>query len=122
MSYLLFACIKDFKAALSTHAEARLDIPEIDVEVALSRAEFETLIQEPLKRIAQVVDETVRRAGIGFDDIDIVLRTGGSSLIPAVKQLLDDRFPGRVVEHDPFTSVAAGLAIASFHDWRATTP
>ena len=47
-------------------------------------------------------------------DIDIVLGTGGSSLIPAVKQLLEDRFPHRVVEHDPFTSVAAGLAIANF--------
>ena len=29
-----------------------------------------------------------------------------------------DRFPGKVVEHDPFTSVATGLAIASFRDLR----
>jgi len=43
-----------------------------------------------------------------------VLRTGGSSLIPAVLGLLEDRFPGRVVDHDPFTSVAAGLAIANY--------
>jgi hypothetical protein len=28
--------------------------------------------------------------------------------------LLEDRFVGRVVEHDPFTSVATGLAIANF--------
>jgi hypothetical protein len=26
-------------------------------------------------------------------------------------------FPGRVTEHDPFTSVAAGLAIASYHQY-----
>ena len=49
--------------------------------------------------------------------IDIVLCTGGSSLIPAVRRILEDHFPGRVVEHDPFTSVAAGLAIASYNGW-----
>jgi len=27
---------------------------------------------------------------------------------------LEHRFPGRVVEHDRFTSIAAGLAIASY--------
>jgi len=35
-------------------------------------------------------------------------------LIHAVTQILEKRFTGRVVEHDPFTSVAAGLAIADY--------
>jgi hypothetical chaperone protein len=47
-----------------------------------------------------------------------VIRTGGSSLIVAVRGLLERRFPGKVVEHDPFNSVAAGLAIASYHGYR----
>jgi hypothetical chaperone protein len=114
LSYLLFACIKDFKAALSNNEEARLDIPEIDVDVCLSRVEFEQLISQPLAQIAEAVDTTLKKAGMNSRDIDIVLRTGGSSLIPAVKRMLDERFPDRVVEHDPFTSVAAGLAVASF--------
>jgi len=42
--------------------------------------------------------------------------TGGSSLIPAVRRSLDAHFPGKVVEHDPFTSVAAGLAIAEYEN------
>jgi len=121
LSYLLFARIKDFKAALSIHPQASLDIPEIDVEIPMARTEFETLIADPLARISQVVDEAVARAGLTMADIDIVLRTGGSSLIPAVKGLLDERFPDRVVEHDPFTSVAAGLAVANFHGWQVTT-
>jgi len=45
----------------------------------------------------------------------LVVRTGGSSLIPSVREILDSLFPGKVVEHDPFTSVAAGLAIAEFN-------
>jgi hypothetical chaperone protein len=118
LSYLLFAKIKEFKAALSISDTASLDIPEIDVEIPLRRTEFEALIADPLARTEQVVDETVAKAGLRLEDIDIVLRTGGSSLIPAVKRLLDERFPGKVVEHDPFTSVAAGLAVANFHAWR----
>ena len=47
----------------------------------------------------------------------MVIRTGGSSEIVAVRNLLDDLFPGKVVGHDPFTSVASGLAIASFHGY-----
>jgi hypothetical chaperone protein len=41
-------------------------------------------------------------------------------LIPAVNDLLTERFEGRVVDHDPFTSVAAGLAIANFRQLRYT--
>jgi len=114
LSYLLFAKIKQFKAQLSAHSEARLDIPEIDVDVTLRREDFEHLIAEPLAQIAQAVRVTLSQSGLGAGDIDVVLRTGGSSLIPAVKQLLDERFPGKVVAHDPFSSVAAGLAIASY--------
>ena len=114
LSYLLFAKIKQLKAELSSRNQARLDIPEIDVDVVMQRAEFEALIARPLSQVAQAVDSTLEAAGLDARDIDIVLRTGGSSLIPAVKRLLDERFPAKVVAHDPFTSVAAGLAIASY--------
>ncbi len=118
LSYLLFACIKDFKAELSSNEIAHLDIPEIDVDIRMSRTEFEALIAEPLTRVAEAVEVTLGKAELADTDIDVVLRTGGSSLIPAVKQMLDEHFPHKVVEHDPFTSVAAGLAVASFNDWR----
>jgi hypothetical chaperone protein len=57
------------------------------------------------------------KADCGVDEIDVVIRTGGSSQITAVKHKLEKMFPGRVTEHDPFTSVAAGLAIASYHQY-----
>lgn len=118
LSYLLYAYIKDFKAALSVQESARLDISEIDVDITMNRTEFEQLIAGPLEQVAAALDTTVVKANLRPDQIDIVLGTGGSSLIPAVKRLLEDRFPGRVVEHDPFTSVAAGLAVANFHGYQ----
>ena len=97
-------------------------MPEIDLQIDLTRHDFEQMIAQPLQRVAEALDETVRKAGLRHDDIDIVLGTGGSSLIPAVKGLLEERFAGRVVEHDPFTSVAAGLAIANYRGLRFKQP
>ena len=122
LSYLIFARIKTLKAALSTQSTATLDVPEIDLQIDLTRHDFEQMIAQPLQRVAEALNETVRKAGLRHDDIDIVLGTGGSSLIPAVKGLLEERFAGRVVEHDPFTSVAAGLAIANYRGLRFKQP
>ena len=117
LSYLLFSAIKDFKAELSNQQSAQLDIPEIDVNLTMSRQEFEDLIREPLTRVEEALDHTIAKAGLTASQVDIVLGTGGSSLIPAVRTLLESRFPNRVVEHDPFTSVAAGLAIANYYGY-----
>ncbi|MDZ7670422.1 MAG: Hsp70 family protein [Gammaproteobacteria bacterium] len=115
LSYQIFQSIKDFKARLSYAEEAVLDLPELDLEIPLTRSEFERLIGDLLDRVAEALDATLARAGMAPSAIDIVLRTGGSSLIPAVRDILESRFGERVVDHDPFTSVAAGLAIADFH-------
>lgn len=114
LSYSLFQKLKDLKAALSDQESAVLDVPELDIELTLTRTAFEEMIKDILLQVEQVVDETVVRAGLRYDQIDVVLRTGGSSLIPAVTRILEQRFPDRVDLHDPFTSVAAGLAIANF--------
>ena len=114
--YRVFQAIRALKAELSAAEEAVLDIPEIDVELRVTRAAFEALIADLLEEFERAVDDTLARVGLAPEKIDIVLRTGGSSLIPAVRRILDRRFPGRVVEHDPFTGVAAGLATAHYHD------
>lgn len=119
LSYSVFQKIKDLKADLSDVPEALLDIPELDVELRLTRAEFERMIAGLLDQFTQALEQTLVRAQLNPADIDVVLRTGGSSLIPAVRQILDERFPNKVVEHDPFTSVATGLAIASYYGYQA---
>jgi hypothetical chaperone protein len=121
-SYQVFEAIKAFKAELSVADSAVLDIPEIDIEVRLERWEFELMITDRLFELEQASSLILNRAGLQADDIDLVLRTGGSSLIPAVKDILENQFPGKVVEHDPFTSVAAGLAIADYFGYGSDMP
>ena len=69
-----------------------------------------------LHEIETTIDEVLKRSNIGPNEITIVVRTGGSSQIASVKAMLDKKFPNKVVEHNPFTSVAIGLAIASYYD------
>jgi len=116
-SYQVFEAIKEFKAQLSFEESALLDIPEIDIEVVVERWEFELMISDLLVEFEQAITVVLKKANCRPDDIDLVIRTGGSSLIPAVKDILDNQFRGKVVEHDPFTSVAAGLAIASYYQY-----
>ena len=117
-SYLVFQSIKNAKAALSNVEETVIDVPELDLAVPFSRDQFEQIMAEMLGRIENVTEEVLQRSGRGRADIDIVIRTGGSSQIAAVRRLLEKLFPGKVTEHDPFTSVAAGLAIASYHGYQ----
>lgn len=119
-SYQVFEAIKDFKAQLSVDESSLLDIPEIDIQVVVERWEFEMIISDLLLEFEQAITVVLEKANCKPNDIDIVLRTGGSSLIPAVKEILDNQFAGKVVEHDPFTSVAAGLAIANYYGYAAS--
>jgi len=75
------------------------------------------MISDLLFELEQAISLILGSNNLCTDDIDLVLRTGGSSLIPAVKDILENQFLGKVVEHDPFTSVAAGLAIADYYNY-----
>ncbi len=113
-SYQVFQRLKECKEALSSQEQALLDIPEINVSLTLSRQHFNELISELLDKFEKAVSDTLDKAGLDDSDVSLVIRTGGSCLIHAVTRILEQRFPERVVEHDPFTSVAAGLAIADY--------
>jgi len=113
--YLVFQAIRDAKAALSESETSVIDIPELDLEIPLDRVAFESLLAELRGEIGRLIDDILTVAGISADEVSLVIRTGGSSLIASIKAHLEARFPGKVIAHDPFTSVAAGLAIASYY-------
>ena len=65
------------------------------------------------------IDRALAAASLTPADIDVVLRTGGSSRIPRFVRMLADKFGAdKLQEMDVFTGVAAGLAIAA-HDQSA---
>jgi molecular chaperone DnaK (HSP70) len=98
-----------------------LDVPELDISIPFTRKLFEQMMTGMLSEIDTLLDQVLKSAGCEVENIDVVIRTGGSSQIAAVRRLLESRFPGKVTEHDPFTSVAAGLAIASYYGYEFTS-
>jgi hypothetical chaperone protein len=117
-SYSVFSAIKRAKAELSTRESSSIEIPELNLTVTFTRAQLNEILAPMMDQVTELVYQVVGRANLPMNRIDLVVRTGGSSQIVAVRQLLEGLFPNKVTEHDPFTSVAGGLAIADYHGYR----
>ena len=64
-----------------------------------------------LQATAQL-DAALAGAGLPPERIDRVFLTGGTSLVPAVRRLFEDRFgPAKLAGGGEFVSVAEGLAL-----------
>ncbi len=86
--------------------------PHIRISEAYTRQRLENQLRHTLRPIQQGLDAVLAQAEMADDDIDVVLRTGGSASIPLYIRLLEERFgPDRVIAQDAFTSITAGLAI-----------
>jgi hypothetical chaperone protein len=113
-AYALMQAVEAAKLVLSSEPEARIVDEGLDLDVPISRAELERMLEPSLAEVDASLEALLAGARLAPGDVDVVVRTGGSSRIPAAVRRLEQRFPGRVVEHDRYTSIAAGLAIASF--------
>jgi hypothetical chaperone protein len=116
-SHNIFRAIRQAKAELSSVEATVIDIPELNLRVPFTRARFNAMLADALTSLDELIATVIYDARIDVKDIDVVIRTGGSSQIVAVKELLETRFPDKVTEHDPFTSVAGGLAVANYHGY-----
>jgi Fe-S protein assembly chaperone HscA len=110
----------DAKITLSTEAAARFDIelPNGDrYQREIPRDVFELLIEPVLNRTAGPCKQALADAGITPEQIDEVVLVGGSTRIPAVRQLVDDLFHlaarGKKphIELNPDEVVALGAAV-----------
>lgn len=108
------------KKELSESASATANIPFISadesgpkhLEITVTRQQFENLIRGYLDEISELVDATLDDAGLDASEIDAVVLVGGSTRIPIVQRLLEDRFGNKVKRNtNPDECVAAGAAI-----------
>lgn len=112
----LFREIERAKISLSEREQERIRYvaDAIDINEALTRQEFEGLIEVRVRQATRCVDDALAAAGLDADQIELVMHTGGSSLIPRFLRLLADRFgEEKLTGQDAFTSVASGLALAA---------
>jgi hypothetical chaperone protein len=113
-AYAVVQAIESAKLELSSRLHAHIREDDLDLDIPVSREELERLLEPSLDAVDRAIESLLASASVRAASVDVVVRTGGSSSVPAVIRRLEQRFPRRVVEHDRFTSIAAGLAIASF--------
>jgi hypothetical chaperone protein len=115
--FALFDAVELAKRELSDGYSAVicLQARDIDIWQLLTRAQFERIIASHRQAIAEQVHETVRRSGLRPQEIDAVVRTGGSSQIPCFIALLAEQFGAeRLRLENTFSGVTAGLAIRAW--------
>ncbi len=89
----------------------------------LSRSEFERFIRSDIHAIADRLDSVISASGLKLHQIDSVIRTGGSSEIPAFIDMLTQRFGAEKVKAvDIFGSVTSGLGFVAHEIMNGTSP
>lgn len=111
-TYGLFGAIEQAKIALSSSDRASISFhrPGVEIEAPVTRAEFERFIEDDLSRIVDQIELALRQAGVSADNVDLVVRTGGSSSIPAFLDMLHELFgPEKVQTRPAYSTIAVGL-------------
>ncbi len=84
LGYLLHRAVEKAKVELSQHEGTVLSLPELDLEVPITRTDFEGWIKDDVEKIDTAVAAVLEKAG--RPHVDRVFLTGGTALVPAVRQ------------------------------------
>ena len=108
------------KIELSSAIETEISLPFITadqngpkhLQLKLTRAQFERLVDDLLQRSMAPVKQAIADAGLKPSDIDEVVLVGGSTRIPKVQQLVKEYFgkePHKGVNPDEVVAVGAAV-------------
>ena len=120
LGYELYDAVRQTNFRLSQEPEALFEFQcgPVLIRHIVARTAFEKWIEPELGAIATSIDRLLAFTGVSVDDIDRVFLTGGSSFVPAVRQLFVDRFGTmKIAGGDELTSVATGLALRAAEEW-----
>jgi hypothetical chaperone protein len=101
-----------FELSHATQAEFHFRDGSMDISMAVTREAFEGWIADELQAIEQCIDSLLETSGVTRRQVDRVFLTGGTSLVPAVRRIFEQRFGAdRIRTGNEFISVARGLAL-----------
>ncbi|MEO5740662.1 MAG: Hsp70 family protein [Vicinamibacterales bacterium] len=120
MGYRLHESVRRAKFELSAHTETMFafECEPVSITKKVTRLEFETWIDPELQLMAGAVDRLLNKTGVSPRDIDHVFLTGGSSFVPAVRNIFIERFGSqKITGGEELTSVATGLSLCAAREW-----
>lgn len=122
---LIYRTAEDLKIALSSSTQADFHCflfrtVKKPINLSISEDEFEDkILSAPTSPVLDVLRSALaeilaqgENKGVGVNKIDYVLLVGGTTLIPAIRDLVVDRFgKERVLQRKPFEAVARGALV-----------
>jgi hypothetical chaperone protein len=114
LGYHLYRAVERVKVDLSTRDVARFAFadPPLEISADVTRADFESWIAEELSAMSACIDRLLERSGAKASDVQRVFMTGGTSFVPAVRRIFEERFgPEKIRAGGEMISVATGLAL-----------
>jgi len=108
------------KIELSSSAQTEINLPYVTATATgpkhlvrtLTRAKFEQLIEDLVKRTIEPCQTALKAAGLSKSDIDEIILVGGSTRIPAVQEAVEKFFgkkPSKGVNPDEVVAVGAAI-------------
>jgi hypothetical chaperone protein len=116
LGYHLYRAVERAKVALSTRENTVFSFEDdpLKIEAPLTREALENLISDETTAMAECVDRLLASTGVAAKDVDQVFMTGGTSFVPAVRRIFDERFGAEKIRAGgEMISVATGLALSA---------
>ncbi|HEU0293468.1 MAG TPA: Hsp70 family protein [Anaerolineales bacterium] len=118
LAFTFYNRVEAGKIALSSDGATVISLEDKDIALweLYTRHQFETDIYHYLIDVEKVLLDTIAKSGLDIEEIDAVVKTGGSSNVPLFTGMLARIFgTEKVKESSSFSSVVAGLAIKAFN-------
>jgi hypothetical chaperone protein len=118
LGYQLYEAVGRAKRDLSTRPISRFRFAGggLSIEAEFTRAQFEQWIAPDVEQMEEAVERVLKSANLGPDQVDRVFLTGGTSLIPRIRRLFEERFgAAKIAGGNELTSIAHGLALIGEH-------
>jgi len=117
LGYPLSRAVEETKFALTEHDVSRLEFlsPPVALHEPVTRPAFEAWIDSVLQALDACVDRLLTQCQMAPAAVDRVFLTGGTSFVPAIRQLFARKFDAtRLRSGGELTSVARGLALRAY--------
>jgi hypothetical chaperone protein len=114
LGYHLYRAVERAKVDLSTKEDTTFafEDPPLEIKAHITRAEFDRWTADETTSMADCVDRLLASTGIVASSVDRVFMTGGTSFVPSVRKIFDDRFGAEKIRTGgEMISVATGLAL-----------
>jgi hypothetical protein len=105
------------KTVIRSSALADRHSRAIDVDLRISRSEFESMIEPDIRSSIGLIKEVLANIALAAKGVDWVLPVGASCRIPLIRTSLAENFdPTQILaEQDPGQSVSRGAALVAAH-------